>query len=169
MYQVGDLVLYGLTGVCRVDEISMKTNMPGIDEEQLYYTLKPLYQDYVIYTPVENTTVFMRYTISKEEAEKLIDKIPSMQVEIYHNKVLSQLADHYEEALQTCDCESLMALTRSINAKKKIIEDQKRKFGSVDADFMKRAEELLFGELAVALNISKESVPEYIEKRIASM
>jgi len=38
----------------------------------------------------------------------------------------------------------------------------------VDERFMKRAEELLFGELAAALDIPPESVPGYIEARLKS-
>ena len=41
MYQVGDLVMYGNTGVCRVEDIG---HPQGISEkEQLYYTLALVY------------------------------------------------------------------------------------------------------------------------------
>ncbi len=38
--------------------------------------------------------------------------------------------------------------------------------GAADAKFMKRAKELLFGELAAAPGIAKTSVPEYINAKI---
>ena len=55
----------------------------------------------------------------------------------------------------------------SLRAKKQGLEQQKRKFGAVDERFMKRAEELLFGELAAALDIPKDRVPEYIADRVS--
>ena len=45
---------------------------------------------------------------------------------------------------------------------------KKLKFGQIDAKYMKQGEELLFGELSVALHISLADVPGYIyiEQRI---
>lgn len=54
----------------------------------------------------------------------------------------------------------------SIYAKKQELKGQKRKFGVVDERYLRQAEELLFGELAVALGIDKEEVPEYIDSRL---
>ena len=47
MFQIGELVVYGSTGVCRVEEIS-GLNQPGEDREKRYYRLRPLWQDGVI-------------------------------------------------------------------------------------------------------------------------
>ena len=51
MYQIGDYIVYGNEGVCRVDEIA-PFHIPGMTAERLYYTLTPLYHDEKIYTPV---------------------------------------------------------------------------------------------------------------------
>ena len=60
----------------------------------------------------------------------------------------------------------LVELTMSIHAKKQQAEEQKRKFGVLDERYMKRAEDMLFGELAVALNIERSAVPGYIAERL---
>ena len=39
----------------------------------------------------------------------------------------------------------------------------------VDERFLKRAEELLFSELAVALGIEKDEVPGYISSRVRQL
>ena len=49
MFQPGDLVVYGFTGVCRVEEIT-RPNTTGPDRNRRFYLLKPLQQDGVIYT-----------------------------------------------------------------------------------------------------------------------
>lgn len=167
MYQVGELVLYGNTGVCKITEISSK-ELPGTNATQLYYTMKPLHQECMIFTPVDNKKVFMRPVISKHEAERLIDTIPGMETQIYHSSVMSELTQHYEASFQTHDCADLIVLTMSIYAKKRSMEEQKRRFGAVDERFMKRAEELLFSELAAALGIARDDVPGYIEKRVGT-
>lgn len=165
MYQVGDLILYGSTGVCKVADITTQ-ELAGKDKKQLFYVLEPLYQNCTIFTPVNTTKIFMRPIISKDEAERLIDMIPAIRAEAYHNRALNQLAEHYKAALITHDCSDLIELSMSIYAKKQFAEQQKRKFGVVDEKFMKRAEDLLFGELAAALNIPKDQVPEYIAERV---
>lgn len=164
MYQIGDLVIYGNTGVCRITEIK---SLEYMENDQMYYILTPLFQNCTISTPIENRKVFMRPIITKEEAEQLIDKIPSIHAQAYHNNVLRQLTDHYESLLETHDCEALIEMTMSIYSKKRYFEEQKRKFGAIDERFMKRAEELLFGELSVALEIPREKVADYISARIS--
>lgn len=167
MYEVGDFIYYGGTGVCRVKNIA-KRKFPGERESRLFYTIEPLNEEYVIHTPVGGTKVFMRSVISKEEAESLIDTIPSIQVEPCCNKVVNQLTAHYKASLETHDCADLVALIKSVHKKKKMAEDQKRKLGAVDERFMKYAEELLFSELSVALDVPKDEVPAYISSRIAA-
>lgn len=166
MYQAGELILYGRTGVCRVVEITA-LKQRGTDAEQMYYVLKPLYQSCNITTPVGNTKVFSRPIISREEAERVIGAIPTVKPEAYHNRNLNQLREHYRSCMETYDCVDLIKLTMSLYVKKKEAEAQKRKFGAVDERFMKEAEELLFGELAAALDIRREDVRGYIEKALA--
>jgi CarD family transcriptional regulator len=166
MFQVGDLIIYGNTGVCRVADITVPESS-NADDGRLYYLLEPLYQNCAIYSPVDHPKVFMRPIITAAQAEKLIRQIPSIEAEAYYNSVLRQLADHYEDYIKTYNCRDLMELTMSIYAKKKISEQQKRKFGAIDERYMKRAEELLFGELAAALGIPKEDVPDYIAGRVS--
>lgn len=165
MYKVGDLIIYGSTGVCKVTDITGR-NPVGLEQEQLFYVLTPLYQNYTIFTSTNNTKIFMRPIITKDEAERLIDMIPAIRAEAYHNRAINQLAEHYKESLKTHDCSDLLELCMSIYAKKQAVEQQNRKFGAVDEKFMKRAENLLFGELAVALDIDKEQVSDYITARI---
>ncbi len=163
MYQPGDMIVYGSTGVCRVKEITKQEFKKG--EAKLFYALDPLYQDGVIYTPVD-TKVFMRPVITEEEADALIDKIPTMETAAYHNSVLRELEDHYAAYLKSHECGDLIELAMSIYAKKQDLASQHRKFGAVDERFMKRAEDLLYGELAVALKIGRDQVGTYISNRV---
>lgn len=165
MYQISDLIVYGSTGVCRVEAVETPRHRPG-EEERQYYLLRPLYQDGTIRIPVD-TKVFMRPVISREEAEKLIDAIPGMNAEVYHERNFTQLAAHYQEALGSHECSDLIELVMSIYAKKQDAESKKRKFGQVDARFMKRAESLLYGEFSVALGIPFDDVQGYIASRVS--
>lgn len=165
MYSVGELIVYGSTGVCRVHAKGILDKEFGGEKGRTYYTLKPIYRNETIYAPVD-TKVFIRRLISAEEADKLIDKIPKVEAEMYNSKRIQDLTDHYQSSLNSHQCEDLIELVLSIYAKKQYVENQKRKFGQIDERYMKKAEELLYGEFAAALGIDKDAVPEYIAGRI---
>jgi len=166
MFQPGELVVYGSTGVCRVEEVT-RPNLSGTDRERLYYRLKPLQQDGVIYTPVENNgKVPIRPVITAEEAEALIDLIPTLRAEAYHGATLQALAQHYQNAVRSHDCKDLLELVRSIYTKRRQAESQNRHLGMVDERFMKQAERLLYGEFSAALGIPENAVEAYITQRV---
>ena len=74
MFQPGDLVVYGPTGVCRVEAVTCPKPAPG-EKERPYYQLRPLHQDGVIYTPADQAKIPIRPVISAQEADALIDEI----------------------------------------------------------------------------------------------
>ncbi len=165
MFKVGDLVLYGSTGVCRVTDITTR-NLVEIDKDQLFYVLTPLYQDCVISIPVDATSIPIRAIISKEEADQIIQQIPKIKTEVFHSSVLRELNEHYNSYLSTYDCVHLVELCMSVYAKKQQFEEEGRKTGTIDEKFLKLAEELLFGELAVVYGIEKDEVPALISEKL---
>ena len=79
---------------------------------------------------------------------------------------MQQLTKHYQSVIDTHKCLELLKLTKSIYMKKMDALAQNRHLGQIDKKFMKRAEDLLFGEFAAALNISREDVQAYIRKSL---
>ena len=165
MFQAGELVVYSTTGVCRVEAIT-KPNLSGADRNREYYQLKPLQQDGVIYCPVDNPKVSIRPILSREEAEKLIDLIPTMEAEACRAPTLQALAQHYQNNLRSHDCKDLIEMMMSIYTKQRQAETQHRRLGMVDERFMKQAERLLYGEFSAALGIPFEEVQPYIARRV---
>ncbi|MEF9983798.1 MAG: CarD family transcriptional regulator [Oscillospiraceae bacterium] len=165
MYQPGDLIVYGGSGVCRVIDVG-KPNFHIADSEKLYYKLLPIYSSETIYTPVD-TCVFMRPVISQEEAEKLISEIPSIKENFCDNQKPSLLTAHYKESFESHNCKDLMQLIKTIYTKNQEAAQNKKQMGQTDQHFMALAEDLLYGELAVALGIERENVLEYIENVVS--
>ena len=168
MFRKEDYVVYGDLGVCQVQDI-VERKFDGLDKAHLYYVLAPVYQDGVLYVPADNPRIFLRAVISAEEANRLIDQIPTMEGKAFHSRSAQELSAHYEEAMRTHSCADLIRLTMSIHTKKRDLASQKKKFGRVDEHFMKRAEDSLNGEFAIALGIPREEVPGYISRRIAAL
>lgn len=99
MHQVGELIVYGGTGVCRVEAVETPQQR-GPEAGRQYYLLKPLYQDGTIRIPVDSK-VFMRPVISRQEAEALIDAIPGMHAEACHERNFTQLAARFMKRAET--------------------------------------------------------------------
>jgi len=160
MYQADEMIVYGGEGVCRVEAVG-KLNIPGISREKEYYTLAPVYREGRIYTPVDSK-VFMRPVIDRESAEALIRSIPKIQGDGYNGKNLRMLNEHYQSLLGTHQCEDMVQVIKSTYSRRQARHAQGNKSSQVDERYMKRAEDLLYGELAVALDIPKEQVADYI-------
>lgn len=167
MYQVGDMIIYSGEGVCRVEAIG-PVAMRGISSDKLYYTLAPLYREGKIYTPVDSK-VFMRPVISRQAAEALIRSIPDIGGDGYHERNLRLLNEHYQSLLSTHQCEDMVEVIKSAWSRRQSRHAQGSKPGQVDERYMKRAEDLLYGELAVALDIPKDQVSDYIGRVLAEL
>lgn len=165
MFQVGELVVYGSTGVCRVEGVS-RMDQPGGDRGKRYYVLKPLWQDGVIYAPVDSGKVPMRPVISRMEAEALIDRMPGIQAASCRGGTAQALAQQYQSAVRDGGHQALIEMMKAIRHKQGLAESKNRRLGMVDERYMKQAERLLYGELATALGIAYGEVEDYIAARL---
>ena len=165
MYQTGELVVYGSSGVCRVDALTRPASR-GADRGKLFYLLKPLYQDGVIYSPVESGKVPIRPVIPAAEARALLEEIPTLTPQVFRGQTLQALTQHYQAVIRSHDCRELLGLVISIRAKRRQLSSQNRRLGMVDERFLKQAEQLLYGELAVALRLSPEEVQADVDRRL---
>ncbi len=165
MFQMGDLVVYGSSGVCRVDEVGPMEGAKGGERERVYYRLSLVHGGGIIYAPVDGA-VFMRPVISAEEAQALIDRIPGIEEEACSEFNPRLLTEHYHAVLETHRCEDLIGLIKTLYVKNKNAAQRGKRLGMVDQRYKKQAEDLVYGELAVALNIPYEAVEDYITRRV---
>ncbi len=165
MFEIGDLIMYGARGVCRVTEIT-ELDWSSAEHGRKYYVLDPLYKSDVIYVPIDNDKVYMRPVMSKEEVLALIDSMPEIETDKRKARSIQQLARFYQAAIDSHECEDLVRLTKSIHSKKKEAEKQNKQLGQIDIRYMEHAEDLLFGEIAAVLEIPRDSVIDFIDERL---
>ena len=158
MYQIGDLVVYGSTGVCRVDGFCH----PDGNSSKLYYCLSPFYQSGVVHLPASMGQTALRPVMTAAEAEELLTQVSAIPVEICRERTIQQLSQRYQAILRSDDSLQLLSLILSIQEKRRQAEAQNRRLGMVDERYGRQAEKILFGELAVALDISMDDVPSLI-------
>ena len=90
-YKIGDYVSKPIAGVCRVADI-LHLDMVGVKPDTLFYLLIPVEnRQEKIYVPVESAQSSLRLCLTSEEAWKLIERIPEIQVIwIDNEKMLEQ-------------------------------------------------------------------------------
>ena len=160
MFGIGDYVICGNKGVCEVENITT-LNISGVDREREYYILKPLYMNgSTVYVPVDSPKESMRKVLKRQEAEELIRAIPEIPLLVITNDKLSEQT--YKDCIRTNDCEDLVKIIKTIYTRKQKRMKAGRKVTAVDAKYFHMAEENLYGELAVSLNIRRQDVESYI-------
>lgn len=160
MYQTGDLIVYGGNGVCRVLAVG-EPQAARNGEHRAYYTLQPVYGTETIYAPVDSK-VAMRPVLTKAEADQLILHFPDLPEDTVDDKNVQMLSRYYQTSFQANDCSDLMRLLKTIHAKNTAARKNGRRPGKIEERYQKRAEDLLYGELSIALDIPRDDVPQYI-------
>lgn len=164
MFRKGEYVVCGSKGVCMVEEIA-KLSMPGVDHDKEYYVLKPIYASgTTVYIPVDAGMGSMRKVLSAPEAKKLIRKIEDVApISISNDKLLEQ---EYRGCMRTNLCEDWIRIIKTAYQRKIRRQEMGRKVTAVDAKYARIAEDSLYGELAVALNVPREKVADFIAEEI---
>lgn len=164
MFKIGEYVVCGNKGVCRVEDITT-LDITGVDKERKYYILKPKYvSGSTVYVPVDSSRESMRKVLQPEEAKDLIGHIPDIPLLTFTDDKLSEQA--YKECMKSNNCEELVKVIKTIYLRKQKRIQAGRKVTAVDAKYYHLAEESLYGELAVALDMSRDEVETYIAGEI---
>ena len=160
MFVKGEYVVCGNKGVCVVDDVTT-LNISGIDKVRQYYILKPVYMaGSTVYIPVDTAKESMRRILSHEEADRLIESIPQIpRIVIANDKLLEQ---EYRNCMKTNCCEEWIRIIKTIYQRKQKRMEAGRKVTAVDAKYIRIAEDNLYGELAISLNVEKNEVESYI-------
>ena len=165
MYSIGDMVMYGSFGICKVTAIE-KRDLTG--EEQEYYILKHINSEKnIFYVPTNNDAALskMHPICSKAEVDELISHMNSEGLIWIDND--SKRKEEYSRIIKDADKHEIIRLIKTLYLRRKELAVSGKKLRSTDANYLSLAENMLFEEFAFALNIDRSEVVEYIEKHIA--
>lgn len=153
MYEVGTSILYGRTGVCRVEGIGTPPFQKN--DGHSYYTLRAVFSNCgeLIYIPVD-TPASMRPLIGSGEAAGYLDLISTLKPKAFSSRRPADLAAHYQEMLTSCEPKDCLLLIKEVYWKQKSM----KKLGQVDTRYLKIAERMVCEELAAALDTKPESI-----------
>ena len=159
MFKVGDKIIYGECGVCTVDEIAPWESAPA---DKLYYRLSPYIGSGTYFTPVDSNA-YMRHVMTREEAEALIDAIPGIEPAICTDNRFNHVDTFYRNLFKQHTCEALVSVVKGLKLR---MAERKTKSSRTELT-LRRAKDILHGELSVALGIELDEVENYIMSRIS--
>ncbi len=137
----------------------------GSSGEKLYYVLRPGGEtDGKIFTPVEGGKQVLRGIITREEAERLIDEIPSIETLSIENEKLGRIATR--NASVPVNARDLLRIIKTIYVRKQARLSHGKKTTATDERYLKLAEDHLYSEFSMLLDIPKEHMADYIEQRV---
>lgn len=160
MFKEGEYVIYGSSGVCKVEEVT-KLDMSGVDENKLYYVFVPISNmNSRIYSSVDNTKVMMRPILTEDEVWQLINEIPKIGFLKIENDRMREKT--YKEAMQTCEPKQWIKLIKTIYQRAEERKGAGKKITAIDERYLKAAKNTLYEEMSLAIHKAKEDIEKLI-------
>lgn len=163
-FQLGDRVLYGIHGVCRI----AGTEIRKVDRKNVeYFVLEPVNQSgSLYYVPTQNQAAVakLRRVLTPEELTELL-RSPQVQTDCW-------IADEnrrkqcYRDIIGAGDRAALLQMVCTLHRHRKEQLSAGRKFHLCDESFLQDAQKLLSAEFALVLNIPTDEVGKYIQNEL---
>ena len=158
MRNIGEYIIYR-KDVCKIVDIKT-SKFNNMD----YYVLEPISDKSLhIDVPVNNKANYIRDLISKEQVDKLIDNIPSIDLVDEEDR---KLENRYKELLDSGKHENFVRIIKTAYLRNKNRIDNKKKISERDKHYFDLAEHYLYSEISVVLNMSYEDAKQYIVDRL---
>ena len=164
MLQTGQLVLYGIHGVCRVSG----TQQQKVDRKMVeYYVLTPVDQaSACFYVPVNNQVALskVRPLLSRDALTALLNSEEVKESCWIEEENLRKL--RYREWISSGDRVALIRIFRTLTAHKEQQLLDGKKFHIVDDNFLRDALKLLSAEISLVLGVPADQVGQYLLENI---
>ena len=164
MFQVGDQVVYGIHGVCRVMEQEERV----IDRKRVtYLALEPVGQDGSRYlVPTHNAAAMakLQQMLSKEDMEALI-----RSEEVHADGWIPDenlRKQTYRELVSSGDRTKVMRMVHALYRHKDAQTAAGRKCHICDENFLRDAEKLLASEISVVMGIDYDQAKKYLKEQL---
>lgn len=161
MFKVGDVVVYGAQGICKID--SVETKQIG-KQSAKYYALKPLFNaNTAVFVPAHNEQLAakMQNVLTKPQAEELIKKIAL--IDNVKSKDEGHKREQYKEILSSGNRERLVSLIKTIRLERDVRRQNGKKLNINDEQTLRKAELLFYNELAFVYGVAPDEVKNIIE------
>lgn len=164
MFSVGEIIVYGLQGVCEISDIA---EMRMGEELRSYYILCPVNDNKsTVYVPVDNERLVsqMREVLTRSEVDSIIGEVAGSELEWIKND--AERKTFCENVIKNGDRKELIQLISMLYVHKEELKNNKKRFQIADDKHLKEAEKQINDEFSYVLGISQEEVAAYIKNKI---
>jgi len=160
MFRIGDQVVYGIHGVCRVADMEKQiVNKKSVT----YLVLEPLGQEGARFlVPMHNEAAMSKLQpmLTQQELAALL-KSDGVRTEnwIREDNLRKQT---YRELITSGDRAGVMRMVYTLYRHRKAQQAAGRKVHLADDNFLRDAEKLLSGEIAVVMGMEQEQAKAYL-------
>ena len=153
MYKPGDVVVYG-RDVYRIKDV--KDNYLF---NKNYYIMNPIDDDSLVTSVPVDTTSYLRDVITKEEAEELIAKIPSIEIVQASDRDIEY---EYKQLLRENTLEALIKIIKTTYMRNMMRQNQNKRISEKDEQYFNQAERRLYNELSISLHLTFDDTKQYV-------
>ena len=158
MFQTGDKIVHPMHGAGVVDSIVEK-KVNGVTRQ--YYILKLPMGTMLVMIPVETSTeIGVRAVVDREEAERIMDAIPTIEVEMDQN-----WNRRYRENMARLKSGDLLEVARVV--KSLMHRDGARGLSTGERKMLHTAKQILISELVLSQSSSYEAIENRINEALA--
>ena len=164
MYQVGDQVVYGVHGVCRILDVEIKS----IDRQKVpYFVLEPMDQPGArFYIPTQKPAALAKlsHLLTREELDALLAEAfreNNAWIEDENKRKL-----YYRELIGSGDRKALVAMVHALHQHKQQQLLNGKKFHLCDENFLRDAEKLLISEISMVLDVEPDQAKQYVRSKL---
>lgn len=160
MFKKGDYIIYK-KDMCKIKEIKGKYY-----QDTDYYILEPISDaSLLINIPVNNKEI--RAIISKKEVEKIINKIPEIELICPANDKM--IENEYKVLINSGVHEDLIRIIKTAYMRNEDRRNSGKKIGDKDNNYFNKAEKMLYNEFSIALNMTYDEAKRYVESKVTEL
>lgn len=166
MFQVGEVVAYGATGVCTIDDVRLMSMSRSGAKKQEYYVLRPVSAPTCLtYVPTASPLAEkMRPVLKREEADAMLSEVGAQPLDWIEDA--RQRADVFGAIVSGGLTVDLLRLIGCLYTEKRTCSGRGRRFSTADDRLLTSAERVVCEEFAYCLQIPAEKVTAYIAKQL---
>lgn len=162
MFKKGDLILYSVHGICKVDDICERTISYM---KKSYYILHPINDNNLsISTPVDNYKVKILELLTKEQAEEVLESFKNPGKEWI--EIDRERSEIYNNIIKSGNRNEIIKIVNTLMRVKIDLEKEGKKFHEKDKKMMLDIQNILFSELAFSLNMESDEVAKKVNSYI---
>lgn len=167
MFRVGDNVMYGVHGACKIAASEMRR----VDRKNLtYLVLEPLdHGSSRYYVPVHNQAAMgkLRSVLSRQELEQLLESETTRQNSWISDE--NRRKQVYKELLSGGSREELVRMLYSVYCQREMLSESGRKLHLCDDNFLRDAEKVIIGEIVASLEMPPEDARLLLRRKLGAM